>query len=187
MAEMLINLFFLFSRYIHIVATTVIVGGTLFFEMVVPLAIGELKTEVQLALIGRMRWVFRWVVYTCTIALVVTGSISYYRNYDNVMRGRNIEILAKASSPQKIQAAIDASVFNWPKLWFVAHLVAGAVSLLIALALVHGGRPPERPIQWMRVNLFVLMVAIFLASASRGARQNLYQVVLEERVPVARD
>ena len=70
------------------------------------------------------------------------------------------------------------SVFNYPKPWFIAHLAAGALSLVISVALVSGGKPPERPLQWMRLNLFLLMIAIFLGSASRGARQNLFDPVL---------
>src|SRR3954454_18590923 len=95
MNETIVNLFFLFSRYVHIVATTIIVGGTLFFEMVVPLAIGELKNEVQLALFGRMRWIFRWVVYTSAIALVLTGTLSIFRNRD-VLDGRFIQVVQKS-------------------------------------------------------------------------------------------
>src|SRR3954451_6609794 len=102
MNETIVNLFFLFSRYVHIVATTLIVGGTLFFEMVVPLAIGDLKTEVQLALFGRMRWIFRWVVYSSAIALVVTGSVSMYRNY-HVLDGRFIRVLSQSAGAEKIQ------------------------------------------------------------------------------------
>src|SRR3954467_2614579 len=109
MTETLLNLFYLLSRYVHIVATTVIVGGTLFFELVVPLAIGELKTEVQLALIGRMRWIFRWVVYSSAIALIATGTISTYRNY-HVLDGRFVRILADSAGPEKIQAMQDASI-----------------------------------------------------------------------------
>jgi hypothetical protein len=180
MPETLSDLFFLSSRYVHIVATTIIVGGTLFFEMVVPLAIGDLKTEVQLALFGRMRWLFRWVVYTSTIALIITGSVSIYRNW-SVLNGTYIRFLEQTpgSSPQKIEAMQEASILNRPRIWFIAHLIAGGLSLVVALLLVSGGRPPERPLQWMRLNLFILLVAMFLASASRGARQNLFQTVLQ--------
>ena len=177
MNDTVANLFFLVSRYVHIVATTVIVGGTLFFEMVVPLAIGELKTEVQLALFGRMRWLFRWVVYTCTIALIVTGSVSIYRNY-SVLNGDFVRLLDQLISPEKVQAKQDESIWNRPKPWFIAHIAAGVVSIVIALMLVVGGRPPAKPLRWMRLNLLVLMLAIFLASASRGARQNLFQPLL---------
>src|SRR5689334_25338949 len=128
MRDSIINLFFLLSRYVHIVATTLIVGGTLFFEMVVPLAIGELKTEVQLALFGRMRWLFRWVVYTSAIALIITGSVSIYRNW-SVLNGTFIRFLEQTpgSNPQKIQAMQDESILNRPRIWFIAHLAAGAL------------------------------------------------------------
>jgi phosphoglycerol transferase MdoB-like AlkP superfamily enzyme len=177
MNNSLINLFFLISRYVHIVATTIIVGGTLFFEMVVPLAIGDLKNEVQLALFGRMRWLFRWVVYTCAVALIITGAVSIYRNY-SVLDGSFVSLLNQGVGSQRIQAMQDESVLNRPKPWFIAHIAAGVASIAIALMLVVGGRPPEKPLRTMRLNLLVLMIAIFLASASRGARQNLFQPLL---------
>jgi peptidoglycan/LPS O-acetylase OafA/YrhL len=186
MTDTILNLFFLISRYVHIVATTVIVGGTLFFEMVVPLAIGELKTEVQLALFGRMRWLFRWVVYTSTIALIVTGSVSAYRNW-SVIDGSYIRLLQQLSGEQKVQS-MEVSLLNRPKWWFIAHLVTGGLSIVLSLLLVSGNRPPNRPLQWMRLNLLVLLVTIFVASASRAARQNLFQPVIKGvSVPAARD
>ena len=187
MNDSISNLFFLLSRYVHIVATTVIVGGTLFFEMVVPLAIGDLKNEVQLALFGRMRWLFRWVVYTCTIALLITGAVSIYRNY-SVLNGEFVRLLNQGIGAEKVQAMRDESIWNQPKPWFVAHIVAGVMSILIALMLVVGGRPPEKPLRMMRLNLLVLMIAIFLASASRGARQNLFQPLLHgQSVPAVHE
>jgi hypothetical protein len=187
MSDAMINFFFLLSRYVHIVATTVIVGGTLFFELVVPLAIQELKTEMQLALFGRMRWLFRKVVYTSTAALIITGSVSAYRNW-SVIDGSFIRFLGERSSAQKIEALQDASIMNRPRGWFIAHIVSGVVSIVISLLLVAGGRPPERPLQWMRLNLLILMVAIFVASASRNARQNLFQSVLHgQSVPAVRE
>jgi hypothetical protein len=187
MNDTIINLFFLLSRYVHIVATTVIVGGTLFFEMVVPLAIGELKTEVQLAVFGRMRWLFRWVVYTCAVALILTGSISAYRNW-SVMNGKYITFLNEVMPPQQVKDLQEQSILNQPRWLFVSHLASGTLSIVISLLLVLPGRPPDRPLQWMRLNLLVLMLAIFLASASRAARQNLFQPVLKGlSVPAARD
>lgn len=187
MPESLTNLFYLCSRYVHIVAVTVIVGGTLFFELVVPLAIGELKNEVQLALFGRMRWIFRWVVYTSAIALVLTGTLSIFRNRD-VLDGRFIQVVQKSAGAEKVQAMQDDSIFNRPRIWFIAHLIAGALALVVALSLVSGGRPPDRPLQWMRLNLLMLLIAMFLASASRGARQNLFHAVLQTpSVPTSHD
>ncbi len=187
MVETLVNLFFLSARYLHIVATTLIVGGTLFFEMVVPIAINELKLEVQMVLFARMRWIFRWVVYISTATLLLTGAISMYRNW-NVINGDFIRFMVQAAGPNQVYSLITASFFNWPRFWFLAHIASGLFSLVIAVALVSGGKPPERPLQWMRINLFILMIAIFLASASRGARQNLFQALLKNpSIPGARE
>lgn len=183
MLETLIALFFLISRYVHIVATTVIVGGTLFFELVVPLAIGEMKTEVQLALFGRMRWVFRWVVYSCAAALLLTGAVAIYRNH-SPLDGKFIKFLNNTANPavqQKIQTMQDESIFNRPKWWYIAHLATGMLAIVISVALVSGGRPPDRAVQWMRLNVFILLIAIFLASASRGAKQNLFMAVFSSQ------
>lgn len=187
MIETLVNLFFLCARYLHIVATTLIVGGTLFFEMVVPIAINELKLEVQMVLFARMRWIFRWVVYISTATLLLTGAISMYRNW-NVINGDFIRFMVQAAGPNRVYDLITASFFNWPRFWFLSHIASGLFSLVIAVALVSGGKPPERPLQWMRINLFILMIAIFLASASRGARQNLFQALLKNpSIPAARE
>ncbi len=56
-------------------------------------------------------------------------------------------------------------MLNRPKWWFVAHIAGGTLSIVISLLLVSGGRPPERPLQWMRLNLLILMITIFLAKA----------------------
>ena len=128
-----------------------------------------------------MRWIFRWVVYTSAIALIVTGSLSILRpNNYSVLNGKFITFLSQTSSDQNIQHLQDESIFNRPRFWFIAHIVTGVLSLGIAVSLVRGGKPPERPVQWMRLNLFLLLIAMFVASASRGARQNLFQPVLAE-------
>ena len=187
MFEIVLNLFYLFSRYLHMVATTMLVGGTFFYEMVVPLAIGELKTEQQLAVFARMRWIFRWVVYFSAIALLLTGSVSVYRN-GWVLSGEYERYLARHSSEQAIRQVKEASIFNHPKPWLIAHLAVSAVSLLIAVLLVSGGRPPDRPLQWMRLSLLALLIAMLLASASRNARQRLFEVArIGESPPVVRD
>ena len=41
-----------------------LVGGFLFYEMVVPMAIADLKEEAQIAVFARARWVFRWIIWS---------------------------------------------------------------------------------------------------------------------------
>ena len=58
----------------------------------------------------------------------------------------------------------------------VAHIALGAVSLVIALLLTIGRRPPEDPVRWMRLNLVILLVVIFVGAATRH-----FQIALREQ------
>ena len=64
---------YILSRWLHMVGMTLIVGGTLFFELVLPVAIEDLKREQQLYVFARARLVFRWVVWIGVAALLISG------------------------------------------------------------------------------------------------------------------
>src|SRR5438874_13326810 len=85
----LFNSLFPLNRWLHLVGSTLIVGGVLFFEFVVPLATADLKEEQQHTVFGRARWVFRRVVWVSLITLIVTGLLSLWRMwryYENDMK-----------------------------------------------------------------------------------------------------
>src|SRR6185437_1904781 len=81
MSDYWYHILFLLSRYIHIVCTTLLVGGTLFYEMVVPAAIADLKEEQQLSVFARARWMFNGVVWTSVILLLLSGIVSSRRHW----------------------------------------------------------------------------------------------------------
>lgn len=147
-------LVYVVCRYVHIVCTTLLVGGTLFYEMVVPVAINELRPESQLAVFGRARWVFRWIVWLCAALLLLTGMVTTYQ-YWGYYTSLGVSDIA-AMRP------------GW---WWVAHTAAGLFAIVISLMLTVGARPPDRPLTWMRFNLMLLLVVIFLASATRHVRE----------------
>lgn len=149
------HIVFLLSRWLHIVFMTMIVGGTLFFELVLPIAIENLKQEDKLYVFARARLVFRWVIWISVGGLVLTGSLSTWRMW------------------QTYQAA----EFQYAWQWAFAHMLIGAITMVIALLLTIGSRPPEDPIRWMRLNLIILLVAIFLGSATRH-----FQIALREQL-----
>ncbi len=60
----------------------------------------------------------------------------------------------------------------------MAHALVAAAALAIAIGLILGGTPPRYPLVWMRINLLVLMVAIFLASTTRHMRLRLIETHL---------
>jgi hypothetical protein len=166
MSEVFVHVFDLLSRYLHIACTTVLVGGTLFYEMVVPEAIDELKTEQQLDVFGRARWVFRQLVWVSAVLLVLSGIVSSRKQWREYSRP---EVTSPAATTVD-DLDEGPSVLRRPGWWWVAHTSTGALAVVIAVYLTTVTRPPDHPIGWMRLNLVILLVVIFLGSATRHVR-----------------
>ncbi|MGA2443179.1 MAG: hypothetical protein ABSH08_19675 [Tepidisphaeraceae bacterium] len=144
-------LIFLFARYLHIVCATVLIGGTLFYEMVVPPAIDELKQEQQLFIFARARWFFKWIVWVCAATILISGVVSTYGHWAEYNR-ESVYQLAR------------------PGWWWAAHASCGILAVLISVSLTVGKVPPSQPIRWMRLNLVILLLVMFLATATRQTR-----------------
>ena len=173
------NISSLIARYLHIVCATLLVGGTLFYEMVVPVAIAEMKPEAQLAIFGRARWFFRQIVWGTSLVIILSGVVSGYR-HRNVysQEGQRIERADLAADFDDGNASTTLAAR--PGWWLIAHAASGVLAVLIALLLTIGPSPPGHPIRWMRLNLVILMIVIFLGSATRQVRLNF-----EEQLPAA--
>lgn len=234
------NTLLLISQYVHLLATTLLVGGTLFYEMVVPIAIADLKSEQQLAIFARARWVFRRIVWVNVVLLVVTGVYStraHWKDYTDLERvptylpadgkasgnwndeddqpdaagavAHAVEAPAGSATQATSQPAMqnpsgadDAedvgsrqSTFNGRRLngveasmamrsgwWWAAHASCGSLALLIAVFLNTGPTPPDHPVQWMRLNLVILMIVIFLAAATNHVRTSSYNASQDSRL-----
>ncbi|MFI5380390.1 MAG: hypothetical protein ACHRHE_13910 [Tepidisphaerales bacterium] len=154
MSELWPNILYPLMRWMHIVSSTLIAGGTLFFELVLPIALEDLKNEQRFYVFARARLVFRWVVWISVAGLLLSGGITAYRMWD----------------PYRTPAFFAVSI------WAVAHMVVGVIAISIALLLTVGSRPPENPVTWMRINIVILLVVIFIGSATRH-----FQIALQER------
>lgn len=166
MSILMENIITLLSRYLHIVCTTLLVGGTLFYEMVVPIAIDELKQEQQLAVFARARWVFRRIVWIAAFLLIVSGMVSTVNHWNAYTQAED------AAVRMSVDRSDNASAVAWrPGWWWAAHASTGLIAVLIALFLTSFNRPPSHAIGWMRLNLVILLIVIFLASATRHIRQ----------------
>jgi uncharacterized membrane protein len=148
METWLTHILYTTMRWTHMVAMTLIVGGTLFFEFVVPLAIESLKSEQQLDVFGKARWVFRRVVWIAAVCLVVSGAISLNRMWSTY-------------NTDGYRASLS---------WAIFHIVLGIVGLGIAIVLTTSRRPPSHHVGWMRINLAILLVGIFTADVARHIR-----------------
>jgi uncharacterized membrane protein len=148
------NLIFPLNRWVHIVACTLLVGGVLFFEWVVPLATEGLKEEQRFTVFGRARWVFRRVAWLSVIGLVITGLISTWRMWHLYRLEENV-----------VGAFILGS-----RPWVIGHVITGVVGGFFALAVTRTRKLMNHPVGWMRAVLVVLLISMFLASVARQVR-----------------
>jgi len=154
------DVLFVLNRWVHVVGTTLLVGGILFFEFVVPLAVEDLKDEQRLAVFGRARWVFRKVIWVSIIGLLVSGIFAGWRMWT-------------------IYTEYDfttGSAWLGPKPWFATHVIVAGVGMLMALRLTSGRRLLARPVRWMQGVLILLLVSIFLANIARQVRMHLREL-----------
>lgn len=186
------------NRWLHMVCSMLIVGGTLFFELVLPAAIDELKREQQLYVFARARWVFRWVVWIGVVGLVLSGGIEIYRMWRTYQSDERVAAAAVAypdTQPATAPASVTPSQertedpprpvtsFWYVSRWALAHIIVGGIAMVIALFLTIGRRPPEDPVRWMRLNFVILLIVIFLGSATRHFHVSLRERQYREGVP----
>jgi len=181
MVDTLTSLTYVASEYVHLVAMALLVGGTVFYLWVVPFAIAELKEESQQIIFARARLVFRRVVFVAVLLLLISGAFMTARSMwtytgQQAALFRDIAHLSNPTAP--VPYVLEhPSVFEKPALWFSLHVTLAVVCLLIAISLVRGGKPPHAPISWMRLNFFLLMLAILVAIMTRNARRTLFDSI----------
>jgi uncharacterized membrane protein len=134
-------------RWLHIVCTSLLVGGTLFYEFVIPKAIEDLKEETQLAVLGRVRWFFRQVVIFSAITLILTGLMSVYHQWP-----------------------LYNGEFHAVMFWLYLHLAVGLISLVIAVAAMIRTQAPRHPLILLRINFVILLIVIFIVAVARHLR-----------------
>ncbi|MGD0388135.1 MAG: hypothetical protein ABSC42_04185 [Tepidisphaeraceae bacterium] len=160
-------LLFLFARYLHIVCATVLIGGTLFYEMVVPPAIDELKQEQQLFIFARARWFFKWIVWVCAALILISGVIGTYGHWAEYNQESAYHLPPTGLGQAQ---TIPLAPMARPGWWWAAHASCGILAMIIAVSLTIGKVPPSQPIRWMRLNLVILLLVMFLATATRQTR-----------------
>jgi uncharacterized membrane protein len=153
--ELLDRILYPLTRWLHIVCATLILGGTLFFELVLPIATEDLRNEQRFYAFARARLVFRWVVWISVAGLLISGCLTVFRMWSTYY---------------------SETSFTYISRWAMAHVIVGLAAMVIALLLTLGKRPPEDPVRWMRLNLVILLVVLFLGSATR-----YFQMAMAER------
>jgi uncharacterized membrane protein len=136
-------------RWIHITTACVAVGGVFFICVVFPIGLAALEADAARAMFLRTRWVFKMVVHTCILLLLVSGTFNAWTNWPKYTA---------------MSAGLGHSLFG-------VHLLLALIVFTIALWVLAGKEPPKNHLAWMAVNLGLMLLTIAAASVLKYARE----------------
>jgi hypothetical protein len=152
-----LNILLSTNRWLHLVASTLLVGGVLFFAFVVPMAVGDLQLEQRLAVFGYARWKFRRIVAWSILALVVTGGISLWRMWSIYSFDQTaVHDFWHSASP-----------------WVFGHVIVAVLAAPVLVRLTSNRKIRDHLVGWLWGGLMLLLVAMLLASVARQLRLNI--------------
>src|SRR5258706_5008073 len=130
------------SRWLHVIAAVLAIGGTFFMRVILPLGLAQADAASRDAVCLRCRRVFKMVIHTCILLLLLTGTSNSMRNLDDYRLDKPLSLI----------------------LWG-SHILLGVAAMVIALLLL----APKEPPRWRRtgamINLIILFITVLLASS----------------------
>ena len=143
------SILIVFFRWLHITTACVAVGGVFFLRIVFPIALRSLDAEAARTMLLRTRRIFKMVVHTCILLLLISGSYNAWMNWPKyTAMGRGL----------------GHSLFG-------THLLLALLVFALALWLLAGPEPKKNHLKWMAINLGLMFLTIAAASVLKYARE----------------
>jgi uncharacterized membrane protein len=137
-----------FFRWLHIATACVAVGGVFFLRIVIPIALRSLDADSAKTMLLRTRRVFKMVVHTCILFLLISGAFNAWTNW---------------SKYSAMGQGLGHSLFG-------VHLLLALLVFGISLWLLMGPEPKKNHLQWLAINLALMLLTIAAASVLKYAR-----------------
>jgi uncharacterized membrane protein len=134
-------------RWIHVTTACVAVGGVFFLRVVFPIALKSLNADAAHTMLLRTRRIFKMVIHTCILLLLVSGTYNACINWPKY----------DAMGP------VGHSLFG-------THLLLALIVFGIALWLLIGPEPRKDHLQWLMITLILMFLTIAAASVLKYAR-----------------
>lgn len=166
--DWLVNGGFAGNRCLHLVASTLLVGGVLFFAFVVPRSTKDLNVENQLAVFGYARWIFRKIVLWNLLAIVLTGVLSSWRMW----------YIYRLD-----QAAIEG-LWARPNTWAIGHVIFAILGAAVLIRVTATRRILGQPVRWLWTVSVLFLISIMLASVARQMRLVIDDRLKPERIAI---
>jgi uncharacterized membrane protein len=133
------------SRWLHVMSAILAIGGTFFMRVILPLGLAQADASSREAVFVRCRRVFKMVIHTCVLLLLLTGAFNTWRAWG--------------------EYKLDTPLLH--ALWG-PHVILGLIAMTLALVLL----APKAPPTWHRtgaaVTLVVLFATVLLASTLKS-------------------
>jgi uncharacterized membrane protein len=137
------------SRYLHVLSAILAIGGLFFLRVILPLGLAQADAASRDAVFLRCRRVFKMVIHTAVLLLILTGAFNTYSAWD-----------AYKYNPRLMHG-----------LWG-PHMVLGLIAMILALVMLAPAAPPRWHKTGAAVNLFLLLAAVLLASTLKYVRDS---------------
>src|SRR6266702_1259716 len=147
------------ARWLHVMAAVLAIGGTFFMRVILPLGLAEADAASREAVFLRCRRVFKMLIHTCVLLLLLTGAFNTWRNWDDYKLNRPL----------------------MHGLWG-PHMLLGIAAMAIAVILLAPKKPPTWHKTGAVINLAILFTAVLLASTLKYVRD---QAVKNRTTPIA--
>jgi uncharacterized membrane protein len=137
-------------RWLHIIPACLTIGGAVFMRLILPVGLAVLDDPQQRqAVFLRCRRVFKMVIHTCILLLLVSGSYNAWRNW-----GAYHEAIPMSHA------------------FFGLHVILALVVFGISIAVLMGKEPPASHQKLMALNLILLALVVAAGSTLKWVRDN---------------
>jgi uncharacterized membrane protein len=137
-------------RFLHVATACVAVGGVFFIRVVFPVGLKSLDSESSRTVLLRTRRVFKMVVHTCILLLLISGTYNAILNW---------------SGYTQAGPGVGHGLFG-------LHLLLALIVFGLALWMLAGAEPPADHQKWMAVNVVLVFLTIAAASTLKYVREH---------------
>jgi|GEM_PF-640941 len=136
-----------FFRWLHVISAVLAIGGTFFMRVILPLGLAEADAASREAVFLRCRRVFKMVIHSCILFLLLSGAFNTWRNWGDYRLNRPL----------------------MHGLWG-PHMLLGVTAMVIALILLAPRKPPTWHKTGATINLVILFAVVLIASTLKYVR-----------------
>jgi hypothetical protein len=129
------------SRWVHVMSAVLVIGGTFFMRVILPAGLAQADAASREAVFLRCRRIFKMLVHTCILFLLLSGAFNTWRAWGDYRLNRPL----------------------MHGLWG-PHLFLGLSAMTIALLLLGPKQPPKWHKKGAMINLVILFLAVAVAS-----------------------